>query len=85
MSEFAAQPSTAALAPSTSNIKRLSANIKPNQTSPGKSAAPQGSAAVSGGSVKDVVSPAELCGFVSWLCVARTGHMDQANERLTHC
>ena len=56
------QSSTAALAPSTSNIKRLS-TVNKQQTSPSKKTAPN--LPVAGGSVKDVVSPGELCGFVS--------------------
>lgn len=62
-------PNTAALVPSSSNIKRLStigkgSNDQPVNGSPVKSrstAAPGASA----NAAKDVVSPAELCGFVS--------------------
>ena len=62
------QPITAALQPSASAIKRLSTISKSSAPDSIKGKNGQSgplTTAVSTGAIKDVVSPGELCGFVS--------------------
>jgi hypothetical protein len=62
-------PNTAALVPSSSNVKRLSTvNKGPNSQPVNGSPVKSRTAALPGAgtsAAKDVVSPGELCGFVS--------------------
>jgi len=70
------QPATAALQTATTNFKRLS-TIKSNNSSPGKKPAQSLGSSLVG---KDVVSPAELCGFVSFRHAVKCGR--EADDRI---
>ncbi|ORX34303.1 heat shock factor binding protein 1-domain-containing protein [Kockovaella imperatae] len=78
-------PSTAALQPSSSSIKRLSMISKGSTdggASKSKVQAPALPTAISGGSVKDVVSPGELCGFVDTLLNSLEARFDEMSEQI---
>ncbi|ORY28996.1 heat shock factor binding protein 1-domain-containing protein [Naematelia encephala] len=89
-----AGPSTAALAPSGSNIKRLSTIGKhPNQASGGNTMSPvigankgksvgAGSSVSGGGAGGQVFSPVELCGFVDTMLAQLETRFEDHSEQM---
>ncbi|WWC66382.1 uncharacterized protein I206_100283 [Kwoniella pini CBS 10737] len=72
------QSHTAALVPSSSSqIKRLLNIDNPNSSNPSKVSAP-----INNGTIKDLVSPGELCGFVDNLLTQLETRFDEMSEQV---